>query len=105
MNLEKPPVSPPVSIPPPVSNNNGYLPSQSFGQAPSTVSDSLITYNHITYALAILAYFTAGLTWIVPIFMNYLNVMRREVLGCIAILTGKLRPFGTVYFSVRLLSL
>ena len=38
MNLEKPPVSPPVSIPPPVSNNNGYLPSQSFGQAPSTVS-------------------------------------------------------------------
>ena len=73
MNLEKPPVSPPVSIPPPISNNNGYLPSQSFGQAPSTVSDSLITYNHITYALAIFSYFTAGLTWIVPIFMNYLK--------------------------------
>lgn len=32
---------------------------------------SLITYNHITYLLYILSYFTAGLLWIVPIFMNY----------------------------------
>ena len=32
---------------------------------------SLITYNHITYLLYVLSYFTAGLLWIVPIFMNY----------------------------------
>ena len=31
---------------------------------------SLITYNHITYLLYVLSYFTAGLLWIVPIFMN-----------------------------------
>ena len=40
-----------------------------------TMSDnkrrSLITYNHITYLLYVLSYFTAGLLWIVPIFMNY----------------------------------
>ena len=32
---------------------------------------SLVTYNHITYLLYVLSYFTAGLLWIVPIFMNY----------------------------------
>ena len=32
---------------------------------------SLVTYNHITYLLYILSYFTAGLLWIVPIVMNY----------------------------------
>lgn len=32
---------------------------------------SLITYNHITYLLYIVSYFTAGLLWIVPIIMNY----------------------------------
>ena len=41
----------------------------------NTMSDnkrrSLITYNHITYLLYELSYFTAGLLWIVPIFMNY----------------------------------
>ena len=41
----------------------------------NTMSDnkrrSLITYNHITYLLYVLSYFTAGLLWIVPIFMNY----------------------------------
>ena len=41
----------------------------------NTMSDnkrrSLITYNHITYLLYMLSYFTAGLLWIVPIFMNY----------------------------------
>ena len=41
----------------------------------NTMSDnkrrSLMTYNHITYLLYVLSYFTAGLLWIVPIFMNY----------------------------------
>lgn len=32
---------------------------------------SLITYNHITYFLYVVSYFTAGLLWIVPIVMNY----------------------------------
>ena len=33
----------------------------------------LVVYNHITYLLYLLSFFTAGLTWIVPIFMNYLK--------------------------------
>ncbi|WP_367110307.1 DUF4870 family protein [uncultured Psychrobacter sp.] len=32
---------------------------------------SLTLYNHITYLLYVLSYFTAGLLWIVPIVMNY----------------------------------
>ena len=40
---------------------------------------SLTTYNHITYLLYILSYFTAGLLWIVPIFMNYAK--RRDADG------------------------
>lgn len=32
---------------------------------------SLVTYNHITYLLYIVSYFTAGLLWVVPIVMNY----------------------------------
>lgn len=32
---------------------------------------SMVIYNHITYLLYILSYFTAGLLWIVPIMMNY----------------------------------
>lgn len=32
---------------------------------------SLTTYNHVTYLLYVVSYFTAGLLWIVPIVMNY----------------------------------
>lgn len=32
---------------------------------------ALITYNHMTYLLYVVSYFTAGLLWIVPIVMNY----------------------------------
>ena len=42
-------------------------------------SRSLVTYNHITYLLYVLSYFTAGLLWIVPIFMNYAK--RRDADG------------------------
>jgi len=42
-------------------------------------SRSLVAYNHITYLLYVLSYFTAGLLWIVPIFMNYFK--RREADG------------------------
>ncbi len=34
---------------------------------------SLVTYNHITYLLYVVSYFTAGLLWIVPIVMNYVK--------------------------------
>lgn len=40
---------------------------------------ALVTYNHITYLLYVLSYFTAGLLWVVPIFMNYAK--RREADG------------------------
>ena len=40
---------------------------------------ALITYNHITYLLYVISYFTAGLLWIVPIVMNY--VKRRDADG------------------------
>ena len=49
----------------------------------NTMSDdkhrSLTMYNHITYLLYVLSYFTAGLLWIVPIFMNYAK--RRDADG------------------------
>ena len=49
----------------------------------NTMSDdkrrSLTTYNHITYLLYVLSYFTAGLLWIVRIFMNYAK--RRDADG------------------------
>ena len=45
----------------------------------SKQSRSLVTYNHITYLLYVLSYFTAGLLWIVPIFMNYAK--RRDADG------------------------
>ena len=34
---------------------------------------TLVGYNHITYLLYVLSYFTAGLLWIVPIVMNYIK--------------------------------
>lgn len=32
---------------------------------------AMTTYNHITYLLYVISYFTAGLLWVVPIVMNY----------------------------------
>ncbi|WP_227680078.1 DUF4870 family protein [Psychrobacter sp. HII-4] len=53
----------------PINNNNDS------NQAKNTMNSdkrrSLITYNHITYLLYVISYFTAGLLWIVPIVMNY----------------------------------
>ncbi len=53
----------------PINNNNDS------NQAKDTMNSdkhrSLITYNHITYLLYVVSYFTAGLLWIVPIVMNY----------------------------------
>lgn len=39
----------------------------------------LINYNHITYLLYLVSFFTAGIMWIVPIIMNYLK--RNEAKG------------------------
>lgn len=38
----------------------------------------LVSYNHLTYLLYLLSYFTAGLLWIVPIVMNYLKRQEAE---------------------------
>lgn len=37
------------------------------------ISQQMITYIHITYGLVVLSYFTAGLTWIIPLVMSYLK--------------------------------
>lgn len=53
-----------------------YLPpphSQLVATPSQAVSERLIQYNHITYALYVFSYFTAGLTWIIPIVMNYMK--------------------------------
>ena len=56
------------------TSNNAIAQQQ--GQGQSTMMSnakrrSLITYNHITYFLYVVSYFTAGLLWVVPIVMNY----------------------------------
>ncbi|WP_261862775.1 hypothetical protein [Psychrobacter sp. JCM 18900] len=63
---------------------------------------SLITYNHITYFLYVISYFTAGLLWIVPIAMNYAKRMMLMDHGWPRISIGKSRPFGTVLFGSSL---
>lgn len=40
---------------------------------PSVQETNLINYNHLTYALYAFSFFTAGLTWIIPIVMNYIK--------------------------------
>lgn len=59
----------------PTGLHNPYLPSDSNMQLSShhQVDTYLVNYNHVTYALAMFSYFTAGLTWIFPIVMNYLK--------------------------------
>lgn len=51
----------------PINNNS----NQTKDTMNSDKRRSLITYNHITYLLYVVSYFTAGLLWIVPIVMNY----------------------------------
>lgn len=40
---------------------------------------SLVAYNHLTYLLYVISYFTAGILWILPIVMNYAK--RRDADG------------------------
>lgn len=59
-------------------NNNSLTQQQ--GRAMSTDKQSaLVTYNHMTYLLYAVSYFTAGILWFVPIVMNY--VKRSEADG------------------------
>jgi len=55
-------------------NRNTTLTSTA-GVSPRAEADAnaLISYNHLTYFLYVVSYFTAGLLWIVPIVMNYLK--------------------------------
>ncbi len=55
----------------PTNNNNNNNSNQAKDTMNSDKRRSLITYNHITYLLYVVSYFTAGLLWIVPIVMNY----------------------------------
>ncbi|MGP9668076.1 DUF4870 family protein [Psychrobacter sp. AOP31-A1-22] len=63
------------------ADNDNYepLPQRHHNMTSNNVNDnmsadkrsSLTTYNHITYFLYVVSYFTAGLLWILPIVMNY----------------------------------
>ena len=65
----------------PTPDYNDFVRSQAMhelsSQAAQGLTDSqqrsLIGYNHLTYLLYVLSYFTAGLLWIVPIVMNYVK--------------------------------
>lgn len=63
------------------TTSNNTAPVNSMGQPPAMAPGerSLISYNHFTYLLYVLSYFTAGLLWIVPIVMNYAK--RRDAEG------------------------
>lgn len=62
----------------PASHMNSLQQSMSRGlsQLTDEQEKQLVFYNHITYLLYLLSFFTAGILWIVPIVMNYLK--RRE---------------------------
>lgn len=65
-------------MPSPYDNNVTSSPMSS-NYALSERVERLVPYNHISYALYLFSYFTAGLTWIIPIVMNYIK--RDEVRG------------------------
>lgn len=56
---------------PPVQSSYSVLSKNQNYQQNQIVTEDLIRYNHITYALAVFSYFTAGLMWVIPIVMNY----------------------------------
>lgn len=82
--LKEPDLNSPVAAAEDMSHLRSQLSSQltdtrNYSQEPVISKEqeqSLIRYNHITYLLYVLSYFTAGLLWIVPIIMNY--VSRRQ---------------------------
>lgn len=61
----------------PPTNNNPYSPPIAYGDSQlvvnQPVTDTDITFNHASYALYLVSYFTVGLTWIIPIMMNYIK--------------------------------
>lgn len=79
MNLEKNNSSlPPTEVLPPNFAQNNQIPSSyavqsSHNHVMAGNEQALINYNHITYALYAFSFFTAGLTWIIPIVMNYMK--------------------------------
>ena len=65
-----------ASIPTAHLNSLSQQPNHGLSPLTEAQEKQLIFYNHITYLLYLLSFFTAGLLWIVPIVMNY--VKRRE---------------------------
>lgn len=57
---------------------------------------SLITYNHVTYLLYVVSYFTAGLLWIVPIVMNYAKRHDADGTWLATHFDWQIKTFGTV---------
>lgn len=63
---------------PTTDNNNPYSPPTTYGDSQlvatnNHITDNDINFNHASYALYLFSYFTAGLTWVIPIFMNYVK--------------------------------
>lgn len=52
---------------------NPYQATLSTPSASSSQENNLIHCNHLTYGLYAVSFFTAGLTWIIPIVMNYIK--------------------------------
>ncbi|HAO60133.1 MAG TPA: hypothetical protein DCQ89_07440, partial [Psychrobacter sp.] len=73
--LQEPDLKIPVSGMDSSRLQHSQLVTTGMGQSQPVISkqqeEALIRYNHITYLLYVLSYFTAGLLWIVPIIMNY----------------------------------
>lgn len=66
----------------PYIQKNYHMSSTNIEKTPQLSSEQerdLIRYNHISYVLYLLSFFTAGLTWIIPVFMNYYK--RKEADG------------------------
>ncbi|WP_230661400.1 DUF4870 family protein [Psychrobacter sp. I-STPA10] len=68
--------SPQASITPPAPHSVQTAANLGLSQLTEAQEKQLVFYNHITYLLYLLSFFTAGILWIVPIVMNYLK--RRE---------------------------
>ncbi len=80
--LQEPDLKIPVSGMDSSRLQHSQLVTTGMGQSQPVISkqqeEALIRYNHITYLLYVLSYFTAGLLWIVPIIMNYARRQQAE---------------------------
>lgn len=65
----------------PPNYQDSQLARQGYAHPPELMpeqEEALVRYNHLTYLLYALSFFTAGLLWIVPIIMNYARRNKAE---------------------------